>query len=98
MPVTFFIPYGAKSRELRKKSIDGTNVQPIFVQAIRKPERLCIIKRGKSAADYFPYCEEVSYDPAYLGYRWDDENPRIQLEPRGARGYIELRAVRRVCE
>ena len=37
-----------------------------------------------------------SYDPAYLGYRWDDENPHIQLEPRGGRGYIELRAVRRV--
>ena len=62
VPVTFFIPYGAKYRELRKESIDVTNVQPIFVQAIRKPERLCIIKRGKSAADYFPYCEEVSCD------------------------------------
>lgn len=50
------------------------------------------------------YCEAIhtvqvfmdSYDPAYLGYRWDDENLRIQLEPRGGRGYIELRAVRRV--
>ena len=37
-----------------------------------------------------------SYDPSVIGYRWDDENPRIQLEPRGGRGYIELRAVRRV--
>ena len=35
-----------------------------------------------------------SYDPAVIGYRWDDENPRIQLEPRGERGYIELRPVR----
>lgn len=35
-----------------------------------------------------------SYDPSVIGYRWDDENPRIQLEPRGQRGYIELRAVR----
>ena len=50
------------------------------------------------------YCEAIhtvqvfmdSYDPAYLGYRWDDENPRIQLEPRGQRGYIELRAVRKI--
>ena len=33
------------------------------------------------------------YDPSVIGYRWDDENPRIQLEPKGARGYIELRAV-----
>lgn len=34
------------------------------------------------------------YDPAIIGYAWDDENPRIQLEPRGERGYVELRAIR----
>ena len=33
------------------------------------------------------------YDPARHGYQWDDENPRIQLEPKGERGYIELKAV-----
>jgi len=33
------------------------------------------------------------YDPSIIGYKWDDSNPRIQLEPRGERGYIELRAV-----
>ena len=54
-----------------------------------------------------PFCEEAycdaiiavqraadRYDPALIGYQWDDTNPRIQLEPRGERGYIELRAVR----
>ena len=35
-----------------------------------------------------------TYDPTLYGYAWDDENPRIQLEPRGERGYIELRAVK----
>lgn len=35
------------------------------------------------------------YDPAIIGYEWDDSNPRIQLEPRGERGYIELRAIKR---
>ena len=183
VPVPFFIPYGAKYRELRKESIDVSNIQPIFIQTVRKPERLCIIRRGTHAEDYFPYCEEVScdvwgilmsmrslcgepvsmwlppkykkpgtstyvqgvevgldymgvipegfdvihlpeaeylqfqgqpfheenyceairtvqavmdsYDPSAIGFRWDDENPRIQLEPRGPRGYIELRAVRR---
>ena len=186
VPVPFFIPYGAKYRELRKESIDVSNIQPIFIQLVRKPERLCVIKRGRCAEDYFPYCEEVScdvwgiltsmkslcgepvalwlpprykkpdtstyvqgvevetdysgvipqgfdtihlpeadylmfqgqpfreedycaairavqtamdgYDPSVIGYRWDDENPRIQLEPRGQRGYIELRAVRRIGE
>ena len=49
------------------------------------------------------YCEAIvalrhameRYDPAVIGYEWDDANPRIQLEPRGERGYIELRAVKR---
>ena len=184
VPIALFIPYGAKYRALRKEQIDVTNIQPIFIQVIRKPERLCIIKRAVNAEDYFPYCEEVScdvwgilmsmhslcgepvsmwlpakykkphtstyvqgvevetdyagivpegfdvirlpeaeylmfqgqpfreedyceairslqhamdgYDPSVIGYAWDDENPRIQLEPRGERGYIELRAVRRL--
>lgn len=49
------------------------------------------------------YCEAIQalqysmdrYDPTLIGYEWDDDNPRIQLEPRGERGYIELRAVKR---
>ncbi len=49
------------------------------------------------------YCEAIltlqyamnRYDPTVIGYEWDDENPRIQLEPRGERGYVELRAVKR---
>ena len=35
------------------------------------------------------------YDPSIIGYLWGDENPRIQLEPRGKRGYIELKAIKR---
>ena len=36
------------------------------------------------------------YNPQTIGYCWDDSNPRIQLEPIGARGYIELLPVKRV--
>lgn len=47
------------------------------------------------------YCDAITavqtamnqYDPSFLGYSWDNENPRIQLEPIGTRGYIELKAV-----
>ena len=35
------------------------------------------------------------YDPALIGYTWDESNPRIQLEPKGERGYIELKAVKK---
>ena len=34
------------------------------------------------------------YDPSVIGYRWDDENPRIQLEPIGTRGYMELMSIK----
>jgi len=48
------------------------------------------------------YCEAIEalwsaikkYDPKTLGFVWDNDNPRIQLEPRGERGYIELVAVK----
>lgn len=52
VPAPFFIPYGAKYRELRKEPIDVPNIHPIFIQIIRKPERLCVIKRGRQAEDY----------------------------------------------
>jgi len=34
------------------------------------------------------------YDPKSIGYVWDDSNPRIQLEPIGTRGYIELHPIK----
>lgn len=36
------------------------------------------------------------FDPASMGYVWNQDSPRVQLEPRCERGYIELKAVRRV--
>lgn len=48
------------------------------------------------------YCDAImqvqssmeKYDPSIIGYEWDENNPKIQLEPRGERGYIELKAVK----
>ncbi|MGL4283571.1 MAG: helix-turn-helix domain-containing protein [Eubacterium aggregans] len=182
--ITLFVPYGVKFRAFRKEKINMEKVQSVFVQVVEKPERQVIIKRGKSAADYFAYCEEVGcevwgtllsmdaldgepvclwlpegyktpgtstyiqgvevsvdysgpipegfdtitlpaeeylvfqgepfpeeeyceaivavqkamdrYDPSLIGYTWDDTQPRIQVEPRGERGYIEMRAVKTV--
>lgn len=183
VPIMLFVPYGVKFRELRKDVRDMENVQSVFIQVIKKPERKVIIMRGVKAEDYFAYCEEVGcdvwgmltsmdslcgepvclwlpeaykkpntstyvqgvevpsdytgpvpqgfdvitlpeaeylmfqgepfkeedyceaivgvqhaiehYDPSVIGYEWDDSNPSIQLEPRGERGYIELRGVKR---
>lgn len=38
------------------------------------------------------------YDPSVIGYQWDASIPRIQLEPIGKRGYIELKAVKRILK
>ena len=37
---------------------------------------------------------EKKYDPTIIGYQWDDLNPKIQLEPIGVRGYIELMSIK----
>lgn len=184
VPITLFVPYGVKFRELRKECKNMDNIKNVFIQVIKKPARKALIMRGKNADEYFAYCEEVGcdvwgllmsmnslcgepvclwlpdnmrkpntsvyvqgvevssdfdgeipegfdlielpeaeyimfqgepfseedyceaisavqnsmnkYDPSLIGYEWDDKNPRIQLEPRGERGYIEMRAVKKL--
>lgn len=47
------------------------------------------------------YCEAImavqqsmeKYEPSVIGFKWNNDEPRIQLEPIGERGYIELKAV-----
>ena len=183
MPIYLFKPYGIKYAK-RKDSKEMSEVKSVFVQVVEKPARKVIIKRGKSATEYFQYCEEVGcdvwgllcsmksisgepvclwlpdqlipegtgkyvqgvevsldfdgqipegfdiielpkcnymmfqgepfeeenfeeailqvwnaikkYNPETVGYCWDDSNPRIQLEPVGARGYIELYPVKSI--
>ena len=73
---------------------------PEGFDAIALPEADYLMFQGEPFAEE-DYCDAVSslqhamdgYDPSVIGYRWDDSNPRIQLEPRGERGYIELRAI-----
>ncbi len=76
---------------------------PEGFDAIALPEADYLMFQGEPFAEE-DYCDAVSslqhamdgYDPSVIGYRWDDSNPRIQLEPRGERGYIELRAIVRM--
>ena len=183
IPIYLFKPYGIKYSK-RKDSNQVSEVKSVFVQVMEKPARKVIIKRGKTATEYFQYCEEVGcdvwgllcsmksisgepvclwlpehlipegtsqyvqgvevpldydgqipegfdimdlpkckymmfqgepfaeedfeeaigqlwdaikkYNPQNIGYIWDDNNPRIQLEPIGTRGYIELLPVKSI--
>lgn len=62
IPITLFVPYGVKYREIIKEKRKMAKVENVFIQLIRKPERLCIIKRGINADEYFSYCNEVGCD------------------------------------
>lgn len=66
VPITLFIPYGVKFRELLKEknamSESKENVRNVFIQVIHKPARKVIIKRGVKAEEYWDYCNEVGCD------------------------------------
>ena len=181
VPVSLFTPYGVKFKWIERRRI-MENLRNVFIQGVGKPARKVIIKRARTATEYWTYCEEVGcdvwgvlqsirsiggepvclwlppayikpntsnyvqgvevpldddgpvpegfdaielpaakylmfqgepfaeedycqaieelkaaiqrYDPAVIGYSWDAQSPRIQLEPIGSRGYIELLPIR----
>lgn len=73
---------------------------PEGFDVIDLPEADYLMFQGEPFAEE-DYCDAImavqqamgNYEPAVIGYAWDDNNPRIQLEPCGNRGYIELRAI-----
>lgn len=82
-------------------AVDYNDSVPDKFDLISLPKAKYLMFQGEPFAEE-SYCEAIEalqtsmnrYDPAVIGYAWDDTNPRIQLEPIGKRGYIELRAVK----
>ncbi len=74
---------------------------PDGFDVISLPEAKYLMFQGEPFAEE-KYCEAIEavqtamnrYDPKVIGYVWNDADPRIQLEPIGTRGYIELRSVK----
>ena len=84
---------------------DYTGPVPEGFEVIDLPAAKYLLFRGEpfNDEDYAIAINEIwdaekKYDPAFIGYTWDDTNPRIQLEPRGKRGYIELVPVKEIEE
>ena len=81
---------------------DYDSVIPEGFDVITLPDADYLMFQGEPF-DEEDYCDAIfavqsamdRYEPAMIGYCWDDLSPRIQLEPRGERGYIEMRAVRK---
>lgn len=72
-------------------------VVPDGFDVIALPAAKYLMFKGEPFAeeDYCKAIEDVQtaisqYDPAVIDAQWDSSNPRIQLEPIGTRGYIEL--------
>ena len=85
-----------------EQALSAPKVVPEGFDVIELPEADYIRFQGEPFAeeDYedairFLWQAMGRFDPARLGYVWDDTQPRIQLEPRGERGYIEMRAVKK---
>ncbi|SHI16138.1 AraC-type DNA-binding protein [Sporobacter termitidis DSM 10068] len=65
-PIKLFMPNRAietfRYYFKEEKQMSDTAVKAIFVQVIERPARKCLLLRGKTAEDYFEYCEEVGCD------------------------------------
>lgn len=106
-PVCLWLPAKLKT-ENTSTYVQGVEVSkdysggiPDGYEIIELPSAKYLMFQGEPFAeeDYCGAIEAVQesmnkYDPSIIGYHWDDENPRIQLEPIGTRGYIELKAVK----
>lgn len=76
---------------------DYGGIVPEGFDAIDLPAAKYLMFQGEPFAEE-DYCQAIDtlkasiekYDPTVIGYTRDFDNPRIQLEPIGTRGYIEL--------
>lgn len=106
-PVCLWLPVlyrGGKSEYVQgvEVSADYAGPVPEGFDVIDLPAATYLMFQSEPFAedDYCAAIESLQaamdrYTPSVIGYRWDDTSPRIQLEPRGERGYIELRAVQK---
>ncbi len=64
-PVKLFMPFDVKTYYFYQNQKDEDKIMEqsiIFTQVIKKPRRKLILKRAKTADDYFAYCEEIPCD------------------------------------
>ena len=102
LPEQYKLPVSSTYVQGVEVAEDYNGVIPEGFDVLTLPEADYLMFQGEPF-DEENYCDAIvsvqtamdRYDPAVIGYCWDDVNPRIQLEPRGERGYIEMRAVRK---
>lgn len=108
-PVCLWLPEHLR-KPVTNEYVQGVEVEadysgtiPEGFDIIDLPEADYLLFRGEpfaeenfaEAIDEIWKAEKI-YDPGFIGYEWDDKNPRIQLEPVGSRGYIELVPLKKI--
>ena len=108
-PVCMWLPQEMR-KPVTNEYVQGVEVEedysgkvPEGFEIIDLPAATYLLFRGEPFADedYEVAITEIwdaekKYNPEFIGFKWDDKNPRIQLEPRGERGYIELVPVKKI--
>lgn len=103
LPEQYIKPGTSKYVQGVEVASDYSGIIPDGFDTITLPKSEYLVFQGEPF-DEEDYCYAIEalwkaadkYDPSIIGYEWDDSNPHIQLEPKGKRGYIELRPVKRL--
>lgn len=101
LPKSYINPGTSEYVQGVEVSLDYNGIIPDGLDVIDLPSAKYLMFQGEPFAEE-NYCQAIEeiwesikrYDPAVIGYSWDNSNPRIQLEPIGKRGYIELVAIK----
>lgn len=101
LPLKYIKPQTSEYVQGVEVSADYSGEIPEGFDVIELPAAKYIKFQGEpfEEENYCQAIEEVQaaiqkYDPASAGLEWDNSNPKIQLEPVGTRGYIELLPVK----
>ena len=107
-PVCLWLPKELR-KPMTNEYVQGVEVEvdyagpvPEGFEIIDLPSATYLLFRGEPFDDenYVAAINEIwdaeeKYNPEFIGFEWDDKNPRIQLEPIGKRGYLELVPVKK---
>lgn len=101
LPDKYIKPGTSKYVQGVEVASDFDGVVPDGFDIIDLPEAKYLMFQGEpfEEEDYEQAITQVwtaieRYNPESVGYQWDNDNPRIQLEPIGRRGYIELMPIK----
>ena len=102
LPEKYVVPGTSEYVQGAEVDFDYSGTVPEGFDIIELPQCKYLMFQGEPFEE-INYCEAIEqvweaikkYDPKLIGYEWDNENPRIQLEPIGTRGYIELLPVKK---